>query len=63
MNLFILYDHKKSHRHFLTGKYAYLELEDSSESEDMIGEYLGDMPCFPVAASNTLTSIELAMSK
>lgn len=50
--------------HLLAGKYSFLDLEDSSESEDMIGEYLADMqPCLGGSANNTITSIELAMSK
>lgn len=50
---------------FLTsGKYSFLDLEDSSESEDMIGEYLADMPAFVGGASNnSITSFELAVSK
>ncbi|XP_069180397.1 baculoviral IAP repeat-containing protein 6 isoform X6 [Procambarus clarkii] len=45
------------------GKYSFLDLEDSSESEDMIGEYLADMqPCFVGSGNHPYTSIELAMS-
>ncbi|CAL4062959.1 unnamed protein product, partial [Meganyctiphanes norvegica] len=40
----------------------FLEFEDSSESEDMIGEYLADMG-FGGPSNNSITSFELAMSK
>nr|XP_027228853.1 uncharacterized protein LOC113820709 [Penaeus vannamei] len=47
----------------IPGKYSFLDLEDSSESEDMIGEYLADMPAFVGGASNnSITSFELAVS-
>ncbi|KAK7067356.1 hypothetical protein SK128_014936 [Halocaridina rubra] len=46
------------------GKYSFLDLEDSSESEDMIGEYLADIPSsFGGPANHNLPSFELAMSK
>ncbi|XP_064112985.1 baculoviral IAP repeat-containing protein 6-like isoform X2 [Macrobrachium nipponense] len=51
-----------SHNH-VPGKYSFLDLEDSSESEDMIGEYLADIPTsFGGPANNNLPTYELAMS-
>ena len=48
----------------ITGKYSFLDLEDSSESEDMIGEYLADIPTsFAGPFNDNVSSFQLAMSK